>query len=192
MCVLDDPFPRKGPRVSLRRLRTDDLRAFQAYRGDPEVGRYQGWLPMSDEDASAFLLRMSTATPFEPAIWLQLGIADGTSDELLGDPGLCVSSDGTSAHTGFSLRRASQGRGYATCAVLEAMALLFERTSVERVAGTADARNAPSLALLLRVGMQKVSEVKTVFRGQPCEEYTYAITRREHDQRRAERPGNLP
>ncbi len=54
------------------------------------MGRYQGWVPMSDRDASAFLLDMSTATPFEPTIWFQLGIADTTSDELLGDLGLCV------------------------------------------------------------------------------------------------------
>ena len=60
------------------------------------------------------------------------------------------------------------------------MALLFERTTVERVAGTSDARNTASIALLLRVGMRKVSEVKTVFRGQPCAEYTYAITRQEY------------
>lgn len=141
---------------------------------------------MSDEKASDFLLAMSTATPFQPSIWFQLGIADSTSDELLGDLGICVGRDETVAHVGFSLRRASQGQGYATCAVLEAIALLFERTRVERVAGTADARNDRSIALLHRVGMTKVSEVKTLFRGQPCEEYTYAITRQEHEQRRPE------
>jgi RimJ/RimL family protein N-acetyltransferase len=186
MSALVDPFPRQGPRVSLRRLRADDLRAFQAYRGDPEVGRFQGFRPMPERDASDFLLGMSTATPFEPSIWFQLGIADTATDELIGDLGLCVSSDGTGAHVGFSLRRASQGQGYATEAVREALGLVFERTSVERISGTADARNARSIALLLRVGMQKVSEVKTVFRGQPCEEYTYAITRQEHARRRAE------
>ena len=150
------------------------------------MGRYQGWLPLSDRDASAFLLEMSAATPFQPTIWFQLGIADNTSDELIGDLGLCVSSDGRSAHIGFSLHRASQGQGYATEAVHEALTLLFERTDVERVAGTSDARNVASIALLLRVGMRKVSEVKTVFRGQPCEEYTYAITRQEHERSRRE------
>lgn len=190
MSALADPFPRKGPRVSLRRLRTEDLRAFQAYRGDPEVGRFQGWLPLSDREASDFLLAMSTATPFQPTIWFQLGIVDNTSDELLGDLGLCVGRDGTGAHIGFSLRTASQGQGYATCAVLEAIELLFERTTVERVSGTSDARNAASIALLLRVGMRKVSEVKTVFRGQPCEEYTYAITRQEHERSRGLRAEN--
>ena len=32
----------------LRRMRPEDLTAFQAYRALPELGRYQGWSPMSD------------------------------------------------------------------------------------------------------------------------------------------------
>lgn len=37
-----DPLPRPGKAIALRRLREDDLAAFQAYRRDEETGRYQG------------------------------------------------------------------------------------------------------------------------------------------------------
>lgn len=134
---------------------------------------------MSEGDASAFLREMSTAIPFQPASWFQLGIADRASDELIGDLGVCLDSDGLQAHLGFSLRVASQRQGYATEAVLEAISLLFESTDAVRVAATADVRNAASIALLQRVGMREVSTVKAVFRGQPYAETTYAMTRRE-------------
>jgi hypothetical protein len=45
----------------LRRLRTSDLAAFQAYRSIPEIGRFQGWSPMSEAEAVAFLADRSTA-----------------------------------------------------------------------------------------------------------------------------------
>ena len=42
----------------LRRLGVGDLAAFQAYRLDPELGRYQGWSPMSPAEATDFLSAM--------------------------------------------------------------------------------------------------------------------------------------
>jgi hypothetical protein len=56
-----DQLPRFGNGFVLRRLRADDLAEFQAYRRDPELGRYQGWLPVSDEEALAFLREMNAA-----------------------------------------------------------------------------------------------------------------------------------
>ena len=43
----------------LRRLHPDDLAAFQAYRTDPAVGRWQGWTAQSDAQALAFLTEMA-------------------------------------------------------------------------------------------------------------------------------------
>jgi hypothetical protein len=40
---LPEPLPIATARTTLRRLSTDDVAAFQAYRTDPEVGRWQGW-----------------------------------------------------------------------------------------------------------------------------------------------------
>ena len=41
--MIADPFPRTTARLVLRRFAARDLAAFQAYRCDPAVGRYQGW-----------------------------------------------------------------------------------------------------------------------------------------------------
>jgi aminoglycoside 6'-N-acetyltransferase len=78
----------------LRRLRASDLPAFQAYRSMPELGRYQGWSPLADAQALAFLAEMADAPLFTPGQWVQLGIAATDADRLVGDVGLYLSADG--------------------------------------------------------------------------------------------------
>jgi len=74
--------------VTLRRLAVADLAAFQAYRRDPELGRYQGWSPMPDAEAAVFLSEMSRAPIFFPGSWSQLGITEPPDPSLIGDIGL--------------------------------------------------------------------------------------------------------
>ena len=166
-------------RVVLRRLHETDLAAFQAYRGDRELGRYQGWSPLPEAQARAFLETMRDAPLFRPGEWIQLGIADPVSLALLGDIGIFLSDDAKHAEIGFTLARAAQGRGLATAAVRAALAMVFASTRVERIVGVTDARNAPSIALLRRVGMTKREERGVVFRGEPCVEHVFAIERGE-------------
>ena len=158
---------------TLRRLSRGDLAAFQAYRADPELGRYQAWSPMSDGQADEFLAEMSTATLFEPGAWVQLGIAAPDGGRLLGDIGLFVAEDRRHAEIGFTLERAAQGRGLATEAVRRAVELVLEATPAERVLGITDARNEPSIRLLQRVGMQRAETRTVTWRGEPCVEHVF-------------------
>lgn len=162
--------------MTLRRLAPADLRAFQAYRGDPDVGRYQGWLPMTDAEAGVFLEHMAAAEPFVPGAWFQLGIADRDSNVLIGDIGVRVAADGGHAEIGFTLRASAQGRGLGSEAVRAVVGLLLERVKLPRVVAITDARNLPSVRLLERVGMRRVETVSTSFRGEPCIEHKFAIS----------------
>ncbi len=172
-----DILPRLGTGCTLRRLSCHDLAAFQAYRHDTELGRYQGWLPMSDAEASSFLSQMGSASLLRPGTWSQIGIAESDSQRLIGDIGLFLAEDGGHAEIGFTLERSAQGRGVATAAVREAIKLTFESSGVERVLGITDARNLSSVRLLERVGMRRIATNNTIFRSEPCIEYTYAVTR---------------
>ena len=172
-----DWLPRVGNGVTLRRLAVADLAAFQAYRHDVEVGRYQGWLPVTDAEASAFLAEMHTAALLKPGVWCQIGMAEADGLALIGDIGLLLAADGRQVEIGFSLRRKSQGHGLATAAVRAALQLVFEHSAAVRVVGITDARNAASIRLLERVGMQRVATAETVFRGEQCVELTYAVAR---------------
>lgn len=174
--VVDATLPRAFPGGTLRRLRADDLASFQAYRAVPELGRYQGWTPMTDEAAAAFLAAMRDAPLFIPGEWIQLGIA-APDGRLVGDIGVCVDPAGRSAEIGFTLAPAAQGRGIATRAVREAIALLFATTGVGRVVGVTDRRNAASVRLLDRCGFRQAESREAVFRGEACVEDVFVLPR---------------
>lgn len=174
-----EPLPRVGDGIMLRRMTSADLPAFQAYRCDTDVGRYQGWTAMSDAEATVFLTEMNRANLFQPGAWGQIGIADARSLNLIGDVGLYVSEDAQHAEIGFTLRPQAQRQGLARAAVREAISLVFENTKVSSVRGVTDARNIPSIRLLERIGMCRVETRGTVFRDEPCVEQVYAISRDE-------------
>ena len=170
-------LPLIGPRVTVRRLRSADVADFQAYRLDPEVGRFQGWEPTTDEEAAAFLTEMGGATPLAPGRWTQVGVALAGTDRLIGDIGIYVAAERTHAELGFSLGRPHQGQGLATEAVQAVLTWVFEAAGVPRVIGITDARNLASARLLERVGMDLERVIETRFRGAPCMEHLYAVLR---------------
>jgi [ribosomal protein S5]-alanine N-acetyltransferase len=172
-------LPRVRGGVVLRRLAAGDLMDFQAYRGDLELGRYQGWTATRDDEAAAFLANMNTAPLLRPGVWSQIGIAEEgeRGGRLVGDIGLLLAEDGREATIGFSLRRESHGKGIATRAVREAIAMVFENTEAGRVIANTDARNLASMRLLERVGMKRIATGPAVFRGEACMEHTYALER---------------
>jgi len=172
-----DTLPRPGNGFMLRRLTRDDLPEFQSYRHDPELGLYQGWSAMSDQDATKFLSEMNTTPLLNPGNWTQIGIADPNTRRLIGDIGVFLDQDGNFAEVGFTLARHAQGRGVATAAVREAINLIFSTTNVDRVVGITDARNTASLRLLERVGMLRTKITNAIFRGEQCTEYVYALLR---------------
>jgi len=172
-----DPLPVESERLILRRLDLGDIDRFQAYRCDPEVGRYQGWQVLSLDEATAFLIEMSQAVAFVPGLWFQIGIADRPTGDLIGDIGVCVSSDETYAEVGFTLSGKWQGKGLATEAILALISHLFATTNVERIEANTDASNLASIRLLERVGMERVETVDAIFRGEPCEEHLYELRR---------------
>ncbi|PYC27322.1 GNAT family N-acetyltransferase [Aquipseudomonas alcaligenes] len=170
-------LPREFDGGRLRRMHTRDHAAFQAYRSLPELGRYQGWSPMSDAEALEFIEEVQRAPLFTPGQWLQLAIAEPESDALVGDIGIYLSEDGTSGEVGFTLHPRAQGRGVASRAVCEAVRLLFAATSITSVLGITDERNLPSIRLLERIGFTFVECRQVVFRGEPCTERVYALAR---------------
>jgi RimJ/RimL family protein N-acetyltransferase len=171
-----DPLPFTAPRVTLRRLRPDDLTAFQAYRHDPEVGRYQGWEPVADADARAFLEAMAREPFGRAGEWLQIAIADSTDDRLLGDIGVYTMTAGREAEFGITLARAAQGRGLAEEAARALIAGLREHTPVRRLIAITDTRNIASARLLRRLGMTLEAEASAELRGEPCREWHFALS----------------
>ena len=172
---LPDPLPWHSTRLTLRRLREDDLLRFQAYRHDAEVARYQGWEPVSDEEARTFLVEMSGAPFGRLGEWLQIAIADAADDLLLGDLGVFVAASGSEAEFGITLARAAQGKGLAEEAARTLIDGLRAHTAVRRLVAITDTRNAPSARLLRRLGMELEAETDAEFNGELCREWHFSL-----------------
>lgn len=176
--LIANPLPLHAEGLLLRRLSVADLAAFQAYRCDEDLARYQGWSAQSDAQASAFLAEMGMAPLLRPGQWSQLGLALAAEPAaLLGDIGLCLDEDEHEFEIGMSLSRQAQGRGLATIALKAAIALAFAQTTAQRVRAVTDARNSASIRLVERLGMQRERSEPAWFKGEACVEHHYTLGR---------------
>jgi RimJ/RimL family protein N-acetyltransferase len=166
-------LPVDTARLRLRRLEPRDATAFAAYRSDERVARYQSWVDLSRRDAETFIDEHAQIPFGAYDRWVQVGIALLATDRLIGDIGVCVRAPGDVAEIGFSLDPDAQGNGYATEACGGVMELLAA-IGVTRVVASTDARNAPSIALLERLGMVYERSEEAEFKGAPCVEHHYA------------------
>lgn len=168
-----DPLPILADPALLRRFAVNDLHAFQSYRHDPDLGRYQGWSPLTDSEALVFIEEMRVGAILQPGEWSQIAIADPGTDELIGDLGLFLAPDASYAEVGFTLSRAAQGRGVATAAVRATIDMVFGYTPARRVFGITDTRNTASVRVLERAGMQRLESREVVFKGEACTEWIF-------------------
>jgi RimJ/RimL family protein N-acetyltransferase len=170
-------LPIHTSRLILRRFSTDDLAAFQAYRSDPDLAKYQNWEPTSNEQASTFLTEQAQQMLGAAGQWLQVAVTRIDTGELIGDLGLCVVDESSGTVTlGYTLARSAQGRGYATEAVTGVLDALLGQRRARSVVAVADARNTASVALLRRVGFRHEATASALFRGVACQEHTFVLT----------------
>jgi len=144
----------EGLRVRLRPLALEDLDRLVAYRGDPDVARYQAWDSYDAAAASALIAEMADSAPGRPGRWHQWGIEEIATGLLVGDCGLFTQEDGAQGEIGFTLAPEAQGRGLATEAVTLVLAAAFGALGFHRVVANTDPANARSAALLARLGFR--------------------------------------
>ena len=166
-------IPLRGDRVLIRRFRDDDAAAFQAYRSDPEIARYQSWdADFSLDDARRFVSSVSAAPLVVAGEWIQLAIdLDG---DLAGDVGIGFRDDPSVVEIGFTLAAAFHGHGFATEALFVVLVWL-RSVGVETVLAIVDERNRPSRRVVERIGMVEVSRADAMFKGERCVEITYGL-----------------
>jgi RimJ/RimL family protein N-acetyltransferase len=172
----------ESERLWIRRFNDSDLVPFMAYRNDPEVARYQSWNSCDEREARAFIREMQSARAGVPGEWFQFAIESKETQELIGDCALRVDEhEPYRAEIGFTLAREYQGRGFASEAISGLLDYAFDALGLHRVIAIADCRNAPSVALLERVGMRREGHfIENVwFKGSWADEYLYAVLRDE-------------
>ena len=120
-------------RLVLRRLSRQDLTPFRAYRGDPEVAKFQGWKSMDEEEAIGFLTDMEATSLLEAGAWTQLGIAVREGNALIGDVGVHIADNESEAELGITLAADAQGQSIGFEAIEMVCAWLFAQTKIARI-----------------------------------------------------------
>lgn len=174
--------PIETERLRLRNLSEDDAPTVFSYRSHADVAQFQAWGTDSVESIVCDLESMKTTPPGTPGRWHQVGICLRTTGELIGDCGFCVlESDASQVEIGIALNPTMQGNGYATEGLRALLDYLLAEAGKRRVFGSVDPRNVRSIALMQRVGMQKVDtpSKRIWFKHEWVDNVVFAIERKE-------------
>ena len=168
-------------RLRLDALRAADADTLFAYRGDPAVARYQGWLPATRGEAADWIAALASEPM--PGQWWQRAIRLHDSGALIGDLGLGLPADEQgSVEFGITLAPAYRGQGYAGEAVRAALGWAFVR-GARRAVASVDPRNTACVALLCSLGMRQEAHFRESYwlRGEWADDLVFALLAREWD-----------
>ena len=154
-------------RLVLSGWRRDQLDDLVRLHGDPEISRYF-------TASGAPWTREKCTTRLDEWIGLfasqrlgKLRVRRKADDVLVGRAGFGLHGPTGEPEIGYALFREHQGLGYATEAATALRDWIFRDTDWDHFIGFADVRNAPSLAVLKRIGMREMRIAD--FEGMPCQ-----------------------
>ena len=140
--------PANTERLTIRPWQEDQLEAFHAIWGDPEV---IWWGEMADEDASRELL--AEKVDIGPGLGWAAMIEDATG-LIVGNVALQPTPDGrTDVEVGWHLARRHWGRGFAIEAARAVVSNGFDSLGVSRIVADIVPHNVRSRAVATRLGM---------------------------------------
>jgi RimJ/RimL family protein N-acetyltransferase len=138
--------------VLLEPLARDDFAWLFVLYADPEVMRYIGHGPRTEEESRKnleWLLGHGERLPF--GYWV---LRDRTGGERLGGAVLMRRREGTPVELGFMLARPAWGRGFATQVAQALVVHAFADLELPELQAFTDVENAASAAVLRKAGMR--------------------------------------
>jgi len=181
--MLRPSFPIRTERLDLRPFSEGDIDDAFELHTRADVVRYLPWIPQTRDEVAAQIPR-----------WKAMTAIDGESEGLrlvgmLRATGARIgefsfwrhSAEHQSGVIGYVLHPDHQGHGYATEAAREFLRLGFDELDLHRISASADARNAPSIRVMERIGMRREAHFREneVIRGEWTDEVVYAILQHE-------------
>ncbi|WP_420114114.1 GNAT family N-acetyltransferase [Pseudactinotalea sp.] len=155
--TLDDlSWPRRTERLLIRRAAPSDVDTIWRYRRLEPVARYMTSLPGDLDDFRASFAEPDRLVPTLVVERAGAIIGDLKLDlqDAWAQSEVVEQARGTQAELGWVFDPDHHGHGYATEAVRELLRLCFEDLGIRRVEALCFAANAPSRALMERLGMR--------------------------------------
>ena len=174
-------------RLNIRHLEITDLSDFHIYRSNPEVTKYQGFDIMTIEQAEEFIKDNSTKHFGKAGEWVQYGIENRVTKQLVGDCAIKLDQYETRiAEIGITISQLEQKKGYAKEVLIGILTFLFDTKEIHRVVEIVDAENIASINLLKSTGCKQEGHFieNIFFKGKWGSELQYAMLKREWDDRK--------
>jgi RimJ/RimL family protein N-acetyltransferase len=169
-------------RLHLRGLRLEDAIVISAYRGLPEVAKYQSWTTFGLEDATQLIADQLTVKSAAADSWVQLMIVLTESGQPIGDCGIHFPSNALQqVELGITLDPSYQNRGFACEAIEGVLGYVFDSLNMHRASATTDAENTAAQNLFQRLGFRREAHLveHVWFKGAWGSEYVFAMLQRE-------------
>ena len=147
-------IPLKTPRLTLRRHELRDAEPLYRNFGlDEAMFRYSGWNPYATPEAAEETVRRFVASYADPRFY---GWAVERDGRLIGTVGAYdYDAARNRIEVGFSVERASWGRGYAAEALRAVLLYLTEQEGIARVTAWCAGENAASRRTMEKAGMRR-------------------------------------
>lgn len=174
-------------RLNIRHLKLSDLTDFHIYRSNPEVTKYQGFDVMTIEQAEQFINDNSTKHFGNAGEWVQYGIENIETRQLIGDCAIKLDQyDTRIAEIGITISNLEQKKGFAKEVLLGILIFLFDKKEIHRVVEIVDAENIASINLIKSIGFKQEGHFieNIFFKGKWGSEFQYAMLKREWDNRK--------
>src|SRR5436305_7920481 len=158
-------------RLLLRWFRESDFPEYLAISSDPEVMKFLGGKPQTEIEAWKSMAAFMGHWYFRGyGVW---AVEEKSSGKLIGRIGFMDPAGWPGFELGWTLARASWGKGYATEGARRAMAYAFTELNRDHVISLIQPENVNSISVAERLG-EKV-EGKTELLGKQC--LIYGISR---------------
>jgi len=167
----------KTRRLHLRPVWIEDTDAVFRYRSDSDTNKYQGWIPKTAGEVKTFIGKVSPEINI-PGTWFQFVILHNESNTVIGDIGIHFSdTDNNQVEIGCTLEKSFQGKGYATEALKQVVAFLFNDLKKDKIVASIDPRNIKSINLVEKTGFKKEAlfEKSLLINGELVDDLIYSI-----------------
>jgi len=167
-------------RLIIREYVKEDWQQVHIYSSNPEVVKFQGWGPNTEEQTKVFIEYVLDTQTQESRKDFQLAITLKSTGQLIGGAGMVLGTK-AQADIGYTLNPDFWGQGYATEAARALLVFGFGEMNLHRITATCDPTNIGSCKVLEKIGMTREGHLRENMwcKDRWRDSYLYSILERE-------------